>query len=279
MEGTGEAGYAAYAGDDVVTGEGVAVEVPVASVAVRVASGLIDVLIGLVLLVGLMLALGPLLGGQSEAVGATLFLVVMVGCLVALPAALETALHGKTVGKLALGTRTVRDDGGPITGRHALVRALVGWVEIYALMGAPALVSTLVSPRAKRLGDLAAGTYVISERVSMRMPPAPRMPVALAHWAGSADIATLPSGLAVAVRQFLGRAGELTPATRAGVGHELLAEVARYVSPPPPAGFHPEWVLAAVIAERRTRDSLRLLRESELRRRTLPRDPLAAPES
>ena len=39
-----DGGYRTYAGDDVVTGEGVSVEVPVASVPSRVASRLLDLL-------------------------------------------------------------------------------------------------------------------------------------------------------------------------------------------------------------------------------------------
>ena len=49
----------------------------------------------------------------------------------------------------------------------------------------------------------------------------------------------------------------------------------RHVAPPPPAGSHPEMVLAAVVADRRRRDSERLQREAELRARLLPADPLA----
>ena len=41
----GTASYRAYAGEDVITGEGVAVELPVASVPHRMASGAIDLLV------------------------------------------------------------------------------------------------------------------------------------------------------------------------------------------------------------------------------------------
>ena len=45
-------GYRSYAGDDLVTGEGVAVEVPAASVGVRMLSGGIDVVLTVSVLVG-----------------------------------------------------------------------------------------------------------------------------------------------------------------------------------------------------------------------------------
>jgi uncharacterized RDD family membrane protein YckC len=267
-------GYRSYASDDIVTGEGVAVELPVASVLARAGSGLIDVLVVLALLFVAVFTLPVLAGHTSEAVGRTLIILTVVAIFVGFPTAVETLTRGRTLGKLALGLRVVRDDGGPITARHALTRALVGWVEIYLLTGAPALVAALIHPRAKRLGDMAAGTYVVNQRARMRLLPPPIMPPPLAHWAVSADLANLPSGLAIAIRQFLGRAATLTPQSRHQLATSLLHATLPYVSPPPPPGFHPEYVLAAVIADRRRRDLDRLWREEQRRGAILPPDPL-----
>lgn len=267
------AGYRSYAGDDMVTGEGVAVELPIAGVPSRAASGIIDLLVAGVVLVGGAILVGAVFSGTSSAVGRTVSILLVVGVTVGLPAVVETVTRGRTLGKLALGLRVVRDDGGPITARHALTRALVGWPEIYLLLGAGALVAALVSPRAKRLGDMAAGTYVVSQRASLRLLPPPVMPPPLAQWAAGADLAALPPGLAIAVRQFLGRAQGLTPASRHELGQALLRSVLPYVSPPPPAGFHAEHVLAAVIADRRRRDAERLARDDQRLARLLPPDP------
>jgi hypothetical protein len=184
---------------------------------------------------------------------------------VAVPTASETLTRGKTLGKLALGLRTVRDDAGPIAFRHALIRALVGFVEIWAFSGVPALICALVSPRGKRVGDVAAGTYVVRERFPMPVVRPPTMPPQLAGWASSADIAPLPEGLALAVRQFLLRAPSLDPRSRAGLGVELQARALTHVAPAPPPGHHPEAVLAAVLGERRRRDEARLARDAHVR--------------
>jgi uncharacterized RDD family membrane protein YckC len=268
-------GYRSYAGDDLVTGEGVAVEVPAASVAARAASGAIDVVLAVVLLVGGFTVLSMALGAASEAVVTIVAIVYSTLVLVGVPAALETATRGRTLGKMALGLRAVRDDGGPVTGRHCLVRALVGYVEVYLLFGVPALVSAMIHPGAKRLGDMAAGTVVVSQRARLRLAAPPEMPPPLAVWAHAADVAALPSGLTVAIRQFLSRAPGLVPESRRRLGVELLSAVIPHVSPPPPGGFHPELVLAAVVAERRRRDLERLWREERLRARVLPADPMA----
>jgi hypothetical protein len=100
------------------------------------------------------------------------------------------------------------------------------------------------------------------------------MPPQLAAWAAGADIARLPDGTAMAVRQFLMRAPMLSPQSRATLGTQLYAEVVTYVAPQPPAGAHPELVLAAVIADRRRRDTIRLQRDAALRRRLMPTDPV-----
>jgi hypothetical protein len=93
------------------------------------------------------------------------------------------------------------------------------------------------------------------------------MPWPLAGWAAAADIAPLPDGLALAVRQFLDRAPTLNPASRAALGSQLVGQVMAHVAPAPPPGHHPETVLAAVTAERRRRDEDRLARDEALRAR------------
>ncbi len=266
--------YRAYASEDVVTGEGVAVELPVATTLVRAVSGVIDIVVAIVLLVAVGIGVGYLTGETSDAVARAVGLVGVVLVLVVLPATVETLTRGRTLGKLALGLRVVRDDGGPITSRHAITRALVGFVEIWMLFGIPALVASVLNSRSKRLGDMAAGTYVVTQRSRIRLLEPPAMPPPLAAWARSADVATLPAGLTVAVRQFLSRAHTLTPQSRAVLGGELLTEVMRHVAPAPPPGVHGEYVLAAVIAERRRRDTERLAREQRLRERVVAPDPL-----
>lgn len=257
--------------DDLITGEAVALDLPAAAVPIRLVSGGLDVLVTVVLLVGLLLVslVASLPGG--EAIGAAAYVGTVVLVFVAIPTTVETLTRGRSLGKLVTGLRTVRDDGGPISAQHALVRSLVGFVEIYVFSGVPALLSAILSTRGKRLGDYAAGTYVIRERARLRLPLPPAMPPALASWATTADMTSLPPGLTLAVRQYLGRAATLTPQARATVGPQLATEVSPYVAPPPPPGTSAEDFLAAVVASRRDRDHARLQREDALRRRLTSR--------
>jgi uncharacterized RDD family membrane protein YckC len=269
--------YATLTTDDLVTGEAVALDLPPAGLGIRMASGLLDVLVTLVLLIGLMIALIVAAARTDEALAAVATLAAVIASLVVYPTAVETLTRGRSVGKLACGLRTVRDDAGPISFHHSFVRALVGVVEIYVFFGGPAFFSALLSSRGKRLGDYAAGTYVVRERVRLSLPVPAAMPPQLAAWAAGADMTALPTGLALAVRQFLWRLPQLDPASRATIGHRLATAVSEHVAPPPPAGTPPEAFLAAVVAARRERDAARLAREAELRRRLAARGGPQAP--
>ena len=153
----------------------------------------------------------------------------------------------------------------------SFVRALIGVVEIYLFTGVPAFFSAMLSSRGKRLGDYAAGTYVVRDRVRLRLAPPPLMPPQLAAWARSADMASLPTGLMLAVRQYLGRLPSIDPTSRATIGTRLADQVSQYVAPAPPPGTPPDAYLTAVIVSRRERDQARLAREAELRRRLTAR--------
>ena len=237
----------------ILTGEGVLLETRPAAFASRMLGGLIDAAAYVAGTLLVLMVVGVLGGGgdYSAAIFSVLTLVVV---LVVAPVTIETLTRGRSLGKLVMGMRIVRDDGGPITVRHALVRALVGVVELWGTSGVIAIVASAVHPRGKRLGDMLAGTY--SARVRGRRTPAltVAMPPHLHGWATGADIARLPDGLALAVRQFLGRASTLHPASRVELGTRLTAQVQAYVRPLPPAGVHPEDFLAAVVAERRSRE-------------------------
>lgn len=255
--------------DEMVTSEAVAIEIPPASIGLRLASGLIDLLLTFMVLYLVMLTVSVLALSVDAAMAAAIALTAMVLVMVGAPTTIETLTRGRSVGKLACGLRTVRDDGGPITFRHALTRALIAVVEVYLAWGIPAAITCAISGRGKCIGDLAAGTFVIRERVAVTLSPPAPMPAHLQPWAAAADILPLPDDLALALRTFLPAAPSMDPAAREQLGRELLAETMIFVAPPPPPGSHQEYVLSAVVAERRRRDLDRLWREANLRARLL----------
>ncbi len=240
--------------DGILTGEGVLLDARPASFATRFLAGLLDLVVVLVLLLGVTLAAGVLGTEIGPQAGQALLVATLVLVTVVVPTTVETLSRGRSLGKLAAGIRIVRDDGGPVRFRQALVRALVGVGELWLTVGSVALLTSLLNDQGKRVGDVLAGTYAVRVRGAAQSLPPVAMPPGLAGWARSADMRRLPDGLALSARQFLGRASGLHPGSRVELGRRLADEVAGYVAPPPPTGTHPEAFLAAVLAERRDRE-------------------------
>lgn len=241
-----------------VTGEAVVLELRLAKLASRSLALGIDLAVQLsVFLVGTFVVAG-VVSFVDDALATALALVFYVAVIVGYPVAMETATRGRTLGKMALGLRVVREDGGPIRFRHALVRGLLSVVEIWLTFGSVALITSLASPRGKRLGDLLAGTVVVRERIPVRGTPMAAMPPPLAAWAGGLDLSQVPDDLALAARQFLARADELAPEVRDRMGARIAGSLAAVTAPPPPPGTPPWAFLSAVLAERRRRELERL---------------------
>jgi uncharacterized RDD family membrane protein YckC len=242
--------------DEILTGEGVALEVNAASVIARAGAWLIDaVTTGVVLLAlpGLLIAeIGVYRYDPAMATAIVYALAALV--FLAAPITVETLSRGRSLGKLVFGLQVIRDDGGPIRLRHAAIRALVGFFELWMMLGGLAFVVSMLNDRGKRVGDFLAGTYVARMRGAKATLPPLFLPPELAGWVQVTDIRPLPAGLALRVRQFLARAPQFPPPVRYRLSLRLAAQVELFVAPAPPWGTYPEPYLAAVLFERRRRE-------------------------
>jgi uncharacterized RDD family membrane protein YckC len=273
--------------EQIVTGEAVVLDLPCARFPARILSRIIDMAVELVLfgVIATLIGIADANNSLDSATVAALILTGFVLVIVGYPVAFETLSRGRTLGKLALGLRVVADDGGPERFRHALVRALAGAVECWALFGVPALITSIHSARGKRLGDIFAGTFVLRERAPRAAstaylgvpaggmagpgaapywgagPGAALTPIdpALRPWAASLDLSALPDALATSAASYLSRYWQLNSAPRDALGQQLAADVAARVSPPPPPGLAPAAYLHTVLAERRNRALARLM--------------------
>ena len=248
---------------ELMTGEAVGLDLRPISFILRAAGAIIDFLayFGLWLLI-LLAVTSPLLSGFfDEASAKAITLSALVFCLVVAPTAVETLSQGKSLGKLAVGGRIVRDDGGSIGLRHAFIRSLTGVLEIFSTLGGIASVTALLNGRTKRLGDLLAGTYCQNERVSLITPPVYGVPSELLGWAATADVARMPDGLSRRIAQFLRQSSRLTPDARTRLSRSLATEASVFVSPLPTVNA--ELFLAAVSALRRDREFTSLSLEAE----------------
>jgi uncharacterized RDD family membrane protein YckC len=243
--------------EQVVTGDAVVLDVQIAQLPVRALSALIDIAVIFVGYMAGMMLWAVTLSTFDPALSGAVLVIFTVLTLIGYPVIFESATRGRTLGKMALGLRVVSDDGGPERFRQALFRGLASFVEIWMFFGGPAVICSLLSPKGKRLGDVFAGTVVISER-GPKLPPPPVMPPSLAWWASSLQLSGLGPEQAELARQFLARAPQLDPQIRDQMAYRIAGEVVTRISPPPPPGVPPQYVLAAVLAERHRRELERL---------------------
>lgn len=239
--------------DVILTGEAVALEVRQASVLSRLLASGLDIALYAAVAIGISLVAAEL-PPQDEAAAGALVIASVATIMVVIPTTVETLTRGRSLGKIAAGVAIVRDDGGPVRFRQALIRALVGVGELWLTAGGVALIAAILHPKGKRLGDLAAGTYCVRVRTGGRPGPPLVMPPELAAWATTADVRALPDGVALTARRFLARAPQLNPRSRETLGRALAARIEPFVSPPPPWGTPPERFLEAVLVWRRDRE-------------------------
>ena len=240
---------------ELVTGEAVALELRPARLPSRALAVLLDLIVAIAaytaVTVALMFSTASLDVAAQVAVSIAAFVLILVGG----PIAVETLSHGRSLGKLAFGLRVVRDDGGPIRFRHALVRGAIGVVEILMTVGVVACIASLVSARGRRLGDVFAGTLVVRERVSAGqtafVPPPPPW---LTGRFTELDLSAVPDALWLAIRQYLTRMQQLDPQVGWAMAERLAADLVARTGAPAPQGVPSAAYLAAVVQERQARD-------------------------
>lgn len=152
---------------------------------------------------------------------------------------METYYNGRTVGKWACGIRVIDIEGRPINGRRAFIRNLIRIADMAPFASASmfsdevppvfliptgmfGIACMIMTRRMQRLGDLAAGTMVIVDERSWRLPVAkvddPRVP-ALASFVPS-DY-RISRSMARTLAVYAERRHYLTPARRREVARHL----------------------------------------------------------
>lgn len=266
--------------DALITGDAVLLDLRTASFATRIVSAAIDGVLQLALLIGGILSVAWFADRAALDDGflAAGVLLASVLAYVGYPVLSELLLRGRSVGRLVMGTRVVRDDGGPVHVRQSVLRAVMAMFEIWSTTGAVALVCSVIDRRSRRIGDLLAGTMVIQERMRTHPPQRIEVPLSLRDWAQAADVGRLPLPLLQDIRAFLPRAGQINAESRHQLSRDLLRRTLPHVAPAPPPGTLPEEFLAAVLAERSRRDEMRLRRAQE-RQQELAAEVRAVPFS
>jgi len=146
---------------------------------------------------------------------------------------LEWLGNGQTIGKRIFGLRVIADDGAPAGFIAILVRNLVRVVDFLPGFYGLGLLAIVVSSRSQRLGDFAAGTFVVRA-------PRPQLDYfslrTVTPLGAGAEVAVraLPGEAQRLVREFVAREAKLAPDHRARVAKQIadrLRPYARDVDP------------------------------------------------
>jgi uncharacterized RDD family membrane protein YckC len=147
----------------------------------------------------------------------------------------ELAAEGKTPGKRVTGLRVVAVDGASVSFEQSAVRNILRIADWLPMLYGAGVVSLLVTGRNQRLGDLAAGTMVIKERLdaSIEEVPVPQAPSETAAaplppevseevlHAVRAGVRTVSREEEKTIRRFLERRYDLAPDARRRLASRL----------------------------------------------------------
>jgi uncharacterized RDD family membrane protein YckC len=140
----------------VETPEGIRIGLHAAGALPRARAWLIDTLIRIAILFASSMVLALL-----QAIGLTIYLLLVFALLWGYPVLFETLWQGQTPGKRMFGLRVVNASGTPVTWLASITRNLLRTVDMLPFGYAVGLISCWFDPYGRRLGDLAADTLVV----------------------------------------------------------------------------------------------------------------------
>jgi len=144
----------------------------------------------------------------------------------------EMAWRGQSPGKRSSGLRVISVDGAGITFEQSAVRNILRIVDTLPPFSLAGVISAFCTRRQQRLGDLAAGTMVVKERLR-EMPevlaePVPELPPQVTEEvlrAVRAGVRSVSRQEVETIRRFLERRFELAPEARTGFAARLAATI------------------------------------------------------
>lgn len=232
--------------DRTVTPEAVTITVDVAGLGSRMIAWLIDTVIQIAIVVPIVIGVGAGdLSGSIEVVVLSLLLFLIFWGYYPI---FELSWQGRTPGKRAQRIRVVRTDGQPAGAAAIMVRNLIRILDVF-FFPFLAVISMIVTTRAQRLGDLAAGTMVVREGKLT----APR-PLALPDRSDlpAVDATGLSEREYDVIRSFLARRSSLDQPARSRLAAQITSTIRGRIGSLP-NGLGDEATLEAVAQSYRQR--------------------------
>ncbi len=245
------------AAHEIRTVDEVPVRLATAHLGSRLVAAAVDLGVQLVLWGAVLATIGfgaQQLGGREQGWLTALALLTGLVVLWGYPTVFELTWNGQTPGKRALALRVVRRDGGVIGLPASLVRNLLRVADWLPGFGGLGLVTALLDPHGRRIGDIAAGTLVVHEPdpASAPLADAPREDLLPATWTPRRLRAALGAEGLTLVADALARRNELAPERRAPVLAAVAERVRLDLGQRPPH-VSDEVLLVAVLSRARRR--------------------------
>jgi uncharacterized RDD family membrane protein YckC len=180
----------------------------------------------------------------------------------------EAYWHGQTPGKRAMKLRVIKDSGRQITLFEALARNLLRVVDYLPSLYLVGVITMLCNKRNQRLGDLAAGTLVVHERLdeasllygtgTVGFAAQPGAQETVLPW-GQAVTAMFPADAVaklgtqdlVVIETFFSRMLDLPMETRAAVAYRMVTQMTAKMGVGVPEG-NPERALESMAYQMRS---------------------------
>ena len=231
----------------IATPEGVEVELTLAGIGSRFIAAGMDFAIEIVVIT----ALGFLLRPAGDA-GVAVFTSLSFALIFFYDVLFEVLGAGRTPGKRACGIRVVGPGGRPIAFARSAVRNLLRLIDILPGFYAVGMTVIFITPRNQRIGDLAAGAYVVRDRHGDRSPAPGWLPQVDTASAATWDVSAVSADDLAPVRSFLERRYRLDPQVRLKLARQLASRLRPRVGGAPP-GMGDEAFLELLVAAKAER--------------------------
>ena len=216
---------------EVETPEHVVLDYEIAGLGSRTLAAFLDWLILSTLALVSLLGIG--LWREISGWATALQILILYGLIWGYFTGFEGLLRGQTPGKRWMGIRVIRDTGHAVTLADAAARNLLLPADLFAFVG---VFFVAIHPRAKRLGDLVAGTVVVRDHPVVQ-------PITATQAESSLPALSAPGAPELSdpefrlLREYLQRAPDLPPPARTKHARRLSERFAeRY--PDRPAADH-----------------------------------------
>jgi uncharacterized RDD family membrane protein YckC len=226
------------------TPEHVVFEYELAGLVSRIMAAFIDLFVIALIMLGLFIVVVALVGIEglapwAIALGAVAAFLVIWGY----PMLFEIFWKGQTPGKRSLGMRVIQEGGYSLTPQVVIVRNLLRFVDFLPGAFVLGLLVMMLNRRYKRVGDFVAGTVVIRERSSSRVPPQLRMvepvPTGLEERVAELrrlGVHQLDASQVQLIRDFMQRRHALNPDARHRLADQLAGILSRRLGIPEERG-------------------------------------------